>query len=111
MYKYELRTDNEKKEYLFCESNLTREQIKKLVVAKIRQKYSINDEMKLQRCGILDLQNVEFATYNKYVENCRIYGNELKSQALIDKKKWENYQLENNDYENYIKKLKEAGLI
>jgi len=117
MYKYSLRTvDNpetgKKGETLFCESILTDEQVKNLVVAKIREKYSINDEMKTQRFGIADSQNVEFLEYNKYVGNCRAYGAELKAQSLTDKDTWADYQRKGSESEaKYISRLKEVGLI
>ena len=117
MYKYLLRVDSpetgEKEESLFCESILTNEQVKKLVVGKIRGKYPINDEMKIQRLGIVDPQNVDFLEYNKYAEDCRTYGAELKAQSLVaDKETWADYQRRGSESEaKYISRLKEAGLI
>lgn len=51
-------------------------------VKAIRQIYSINDELKLHRLALLNLQNDEFNLYNDYVEQCRQKGNALKQEVL-----------------------------
>ena len=48
--------------------------INQLVVEKIAEKYSINDEIKLIRTQ----PNAQFDEYNAYVELCRTWGREQK---------------------------------
>lgn len=49
--------------------------INQLVVEKIAEKYSINDEIKLIRTQ----PNAQFDEYNAYVESCRTWGREQKA--------------------------------
>ena len=49
--------------------------INQLVVEKIAEKYSINDEIKLIRTQ----PNAQFDEYNAYVESCRTWGKEQKA--------------------------------
>jgi hypothetical protein len=46
------------------------------VVAKIRERYSINDEIKLLRIGLSE----ESTAYNDYAEECRAWGREAKAR-------------------------------
>lgn len=48
------------------------------VVAKIRERYDANEELKMLRLGITDPENADFATYNAYVEECRAWGRSQK---------------------------------
>ena len=50
--------------------------IRQRVVEKIRQQYSINDEIKLLRIGT----GAETETYSAYVEECRAWGNTEKAK-------------------------------
>jgi len=117
MYKYSLNKINnpetgKEEERLFCDSILTNAEIRKIVIARIRQKYTENEENKMQRLGILDSQNIEFLNYNKYVEECRAYGDELKAQSLSDIEAWSDYQRKyGEDEKNYIERLKKVGLV
>jgi len=82
------------------------------VVARIREKYPVNDETKAQRLGISDSKSAEFLEYDKYVEDCRAYGVELKAQSLADREAWADYQRKEYESEaEYISRLKESGLI
>lgn len=49
--------------------------INQLVVEKIAEKYSINDEIKLIRTQ----PSTQFDEYNAYVESCRTWGREQKA--------------------------------
>lgn len=53
-------------------------QIDEAVVSKIRELYSIDNEFKMQRMGILDSTNAEFIAYCVYVEECRAWGQAKK---------------------------------
>lgn len=62
------------------------EEINEDVVAKIREKYSVNEEEKLKRLAINALSNnepvpVEYDEYNTYIEECRAWGDEQKALA------------------------------
>jgi hypothetical protein len=46
------------------------------VVAKIRERYSVNDEIKLLRIGLSE----ESIAYNDYVEECRAWGRGEKAK-------------------------------
>lgn len=52
------------------------ELIRQRVVDKIRQRYTINDEIKLLRIG----SGAEAEAYNAYVEECRAWGNVEKTK-------------------------------
>jgi len=49
------------------------------VVMKIREKYSVNDEIKLIRLGASD----DFTAYNDYVETCRAWGTAAKARLGV----------------------------
>jgi hypothetical protein len=49
------------------------------VVMKIREKYSVNDEIKLIRLGASD----DFTDYNDYVETCRAWGTAAKARLGV----------------------------
>lgn len=51
------------------------ENIRARVVDKIRQRYSINDEIKMLRIG-----GTESEAYNTYVEECRTWGRSEKAK-------------------------------
>lgn len=48
------------------------------VVDKIRERYSVNDEIKMLRIG----PSVETAAYNDYVESCREWGRREKAKLI-----------------------------
>ena len=56
------------------EANLEADKVNAQVVEKIRERYSINDEIKLLRLG----DTPEKATWSKYVEECRAWGAKRK---------------------------------
>ncbi len=109
MYKYELRIDSDGNEYLFCDSILNDNQIDEITVGKIREKYSINAEFKMNR---LAKTTTEWKEYNQYMEDCREAGKISKVQAKLDTEKWSKHQRKSNeDEKNYTKRLKKAELI
>jgi len=48
------------------------------VIEMIRREYDQNEEYKMLRLGILDASNSDFAAYNSYIEQCRIWGHDKK---------------------------------
>jgi len=46
------------------------------IVARIRERYSLNDEIKLLRIGLSE----ESTAYNDYVEECRAWGRAAKAR-------------------------------
>lgn len=62
------------------------EEINKDVVAKIRERYSVDEEEKLKRLAINALANNDpiptgYNEYNSYIEQCRAWGDEQKALA------------------------------
>lgn len=57
-----------------------KDKINQEVVNKIREKYSINDELKMLRLGNLDLNNIEYRRYLNYVTNCVKWGRQEKEK-------------------------------
>lgn len=53
--------------------------INERVVMKIRERYSVNDEIKLIRLGAPD----DFTAYNDYVETCRAWGAAAKARLGV----------------------------
>lgn len=54
------------------------EEVDEAVVRKIRTRYTLNEEAKMLRLGILDANNEEFIAYNQYIEECRVWGHDKK---------------------------------
>lgn len=78
------------------------EEINKDVVAKIREKYSVDEEEKLKRLAFNALANNqsvpdEYNDFNTYVEECRQWGNGQK--ALADSQLAELKEIEIQDGE------------
>ena len=59
---------------LLIEANLEADMVNAQVVQKIRERYSINDEIKLLRLG----DSAEKEAWSKYVEECRSWGAKRK---------------------------------
>lgn len=57
------------------------EDINKETELKIREKYSVSDELKLNRLANVDPANTDFAEYNSFVELCRADGRAKKQAA------------------------------
>lgn len=66
-------------ELVILRHNYTTVEIDAMVVEKIREKYDVNEEAKMLRLGINDSTNEAFVSYNNYVEECRLWGRELKA--------------------------------
>ena len=99
-------------ETLFVEDILEDEVINKKVVGKIREKYNLNEELKMLRLGILDNNNVEYQTYNTHVESCRTWGNEKKVEANVEKEYWKDkYRKRDETEKEFISRLKLAEPI
>jgi hypothetical protein len=59
-------------------TSLTHEEINKMVVDKIRERYDMNEEFKMINLGISDATNTDYISYRQYVETCVNWGNELE---------------------------------
>lgn len=57
---------------------LTHEEINAMVVAKIREKYDINEEFKIINLGITDATNSDYIAYREYVAECIAWGDTLE---------------------------------
>jgi len=55
------------------------EEIDRETLAEIRQKYSLEDELKVLR--LVQTDAAAFQEYNKYVEECRARGKQKKDEA------------------------------
>ena len=81
MRKYTIKqniTDGKQEETLFAEEILEDKVINKKIITKIRGRYSIDQECEMLRLGILDINNVEFQSYNSFVKTCLGWGSEKK---------------------------------
>ena len=56
----------------------TEKQINDMVVIKIREAYSIDDEFKMHRLGTQDVNNTEYQSYLTYVQSCLDWGDTEK---------------------------------
>jgi len=95
------------KETLFAEDILEDNTINKKIIAKIRERYGENEEIKMLRLGILDGLNKDFQAYNKYVEECQTWGNEKKAEATQERIFWKDkYRRRNESEKDSISRLK-----
>lgn len=58
----------------------TKNEINHQIITKIRERYSVNDEFKMQRLGIKDLDNAEYQEYIEYVKKCIGEGDKKKQK-------------------------------
>jgi len=97
----------EQKETLFAEDILEDNTINKKVVAKIRERYGENEEIKMLRLGILDGLNKDFQAYNSFVETCLVWGSEKKVEASEEKEFWKDkYRQRDETEKEFISRLK-----
>jgi len=112
MYKYLIKEQinsetGKQEETLFAEDILEDKIIDKKVIAKIRKEYSIDEEIKALRKGILDKNNIDFQSYNSHVESCKTWGEEQKIKAGQERQVWkDNFRLRNESEKEYIGRLK-----
>ena len=110
MRKYTIKqniTDGKQEEVLQAEEILEDKIIDKKIIAKIRQRYSENEEIKMLRLGILDGLNEDFQAYNEYVEECQTWGNEKKAEATQERVFWKDkYRQRNETEKEFISRLK-----
>lgn len=59
------------------ETSLSHEEINNLIVNKIREKYSIDDEFKMINLGLENFNNEKYLAYRAYVEECKTWGDSL----------------------------------
>ena len=106
--KQQVNSETEKQEEtLFAEDILNDEIIDKKVVAKIRKEYSMDKECEMLRLGVLDVNNVEFQSYNSFVETCLNWGSEKKVEASEEKEYWKDkYRQRNETEKEFISRLK-----
>lgn len=60
------------------EANMEEDKIDLQIVEKIRQRYSVNDEIKLLRTA----PSAEATVWNAYVEECRAWGKVEKDKII-----------------------------
>ena len=110
MRKYTIKqniTDGKQEEVLQAEEILEDKIIDKKIIAKIRQRYSIDQECEMLRLGILDVNNAEFQAYNSFVETCLGWGSEKKVEASEEKEYWKDkYRQRNETEKEFISRLK-----
>ena len=100
-------TDGKQEEVLQAEEILEDKIIDKKIIAKIRQRYSIDQECEMLRLGILDVNNTEFQAYNTFVETCLGWGSEKKVEASEEKEYWKDkYRQRNETEKEFISRLK-----
>ena len=110
MRKYTIKqniTDGKQEEVLQAEEILEDKIIDKKIIAKIRERYGENEEIKMLRLGILDGLNKEFQSYNTFVETCLNWGSEKKVEASEGKEYWKDkYRQRNETEKEFISRLK-----
>ena len=110
MRKYTIKqsiTDGKQEETLFAEEILEDKVINKKIIAKIRERYGENEEIKMLRLGILDGLNKEIQSYNTFVETCLNWGSEKKVEASEGKEYWKDkYRQRNETEKEFIGRLK-----
>ena len=110
MRKYTIKqniTDGKQEEVLQAEEILEDKIIDKKIIAKIRERYSIDQECEMLRLGILDVNNAEFQAYNTFVETCLGWGSEKKVEASEEKEYWKDkYRQRNETEKEFISRLK-----
>ena len=110
MRKYTIKqsiTDGKQEEVLQGEEILEDKIIDKKIIAKIRERYSIDQECEMLRLGILDVNNAEFQSYNSFVQTCLGWGNEKKAEASEEKEYWKDkYRQRNETEKEFISRLK-----
>jgi len=112
MYKYLIKKQvnsetGKQEETLFAEDILYDEVINKKVIAKIREKYSIDKEFEMLRLGILDSLDKDFQDYISYIENCKTWGEEQKAIAKQERLIWKDkYRRKNEKEKDYIARIK-----
>ena len=100
-------TDGKQEEVLQAEEILEDKIIDKKIIAKIRQRYSIDQECEMLRLGILDVNNAEFQAYNTFVKTCLGWGSEKKVEASEEKEYWKDkYRQRNETEKEFISRLK-----
>lgn len=92
-------------------------QIDQDVVKRIRQRYTPDDEAKLQRMAVNaalagDPEPQAYTDYNTYVEECRTWGDEQKTAAQALRDEWADYQPADDETpEDHRARLEDAGMI
>ena len=100
-------TDGKQEEVLQAEEILEDKIIDKKIIAKIRERYGENEEIKMLRLGILDGLNKEFQSYNTFVKTCLGWGSEKKVEASEEKEYWKDkYRQRNETEKEFISRLK-----
>ena len=110
MRKYTIKqniTDGKQEEVLQAEEILEDKIIYKKIIAKIRQRYNIDQECEMLRLGILDVNNTEFQSYNSFVQTCLGWGSEKKVEASEEKEYWKDKYMQRDETEKeFIGRLK-----
>jgi broad specificity polyphosphatase/5'/3'-nucleotidase SurE len=85
-------------------------QIDRMVVRRIRQKYSADDENKFNN---LREQASGWEEFNEYLEECRQWDRDMKAAATTDKELWKDFQWNEMEEtrQEFIERLEIEGLI
>ena len=62
----------------------THAEINAMVVAKIRERYDINEEFKMINLGITDAENADYLAYRNYVSECIAWGDALENEQSAE---------------------------
>lgn len=62
----------------------THEEINAMIVAKIREKYSVSEEFKMINLGISDAENADYLAYRNYVNECIAWGDALEKEQSAE---------------------------
>ncbi len=57
--------------------------INQQVIAKIRERYTIDEEFKMLNYGIADPEDPEYLWYRDYVQECRAWGQTQKDLLIV----------------------------
>lgn len=58
----------------------THEEINQMVVAKIRERYDVNEEFKMINLGITNAEDEQYIAYRTYVAECIAWGDTLEEE-------------------------------
>jgi len=80
----------------------SKEEIDAETVAKIREQYSTEDELKIHRLAIADPQLQEFIDYVNYVNTCRAEGEQKLADARTQLASLEQVELQEGEFTRKI---------
>ena len=105
MYKY-IKVDDEVQNVAIPEDY----QVDEITIRIIRKKYSLTDELKMNR---LAKTTAEWKAYDEYVSACVEEGQKMKAAAASDLEVWKDNQWDESfeTRAEFIDRMKEKGLL